>query len=117
MKKSCGYHPAIGKAPKDLRWNVGRLLALSTPGKQGYFLPLGRLGAGRILLHGIVDSFEPIRIEFISDTFEFVAEQSVYPSEGHFDLMFENTDSKKLFLRVTGSPAPILREVVLESVE
>ncbi|MBF0383576.1 MAG: hypothetical protein HQL69_21350 [Magnetococcales bacterium] len=117
MKERCGYHSAIGRAPTNLRWDEKDLFSFSVPEKRGYFIPLGRLDAGSKYLHGVLVPPGPVRLEVISDTFEFVAEECVYPSEDRFELTFENLIAGKYFLRVTGNPPPLLRGMELEVVE
>jgi hypothetical protein len=109
MKLECGYYAIDLHAPKDGRWKAALLQQLHAAEERAYFIPLGRLEAGR---HRFTLGFEgeaELSVQLVSATFEIAEQPALKTGNGRVVVELEAARAGEHYLRLrTEQPARLL---------
>jgi hypothetical protein len=113
MKQECRLPPFPVAPPADRRWSGELLGRFSLPSRTHWFLPLGRVGAGRWTLGLAGVSASAVRVEIVDESFELLADDSVGFGAAPAAVAFAVEEASTLHARITAREPVDLREVAL----
>lgn len=112
MKRSCAYYP-LPPAPSAGRWDADALATLRTP-ENAYFVPLGRLAAGRHRLTLRFAGEAEFCAEVVSASFEIDDHPGQHAHAGIAAFEFIVAQAGEHFLRIQGGKSSAMVSLSLD---
>lgn len=109
MKLSCGYYAIDLPSPRDGRWRAELLQQLHAAEERAYFIPLGRLAAGRHRFTLGFESEAEVSVQLVSAKFEITEQPGLRTQGGRAVVELEAERAGEHYLRLrTDRPARLL---------
>lgn len=106
MKLECGYYAIDLPSPKDGRWKADLLQQLHAAEEKAYFIPLGKLEAGRYRFTLTFEHDALVTVQLISARFDIAEQPAVRTQEGKALVVLEADKPGDYYLRLrTEQPA------------
>jgi hypothetical protein len=109
MKLHCGYYAINLPSPKDGRWKAELLQQPHAAEERAYFIPLGRLAAGRHRFTLGFDGEAEASVQLVSSRFEITEQPALRTQGGRAVVELEAERAGEHYLRLrTDRPARLL---------
>jgi hypothetical protein len=109
MKEKCAIY-----MPDDGRWRPENLSRFALPSKKGYFIPLGRVEAGRYRLKMELARASPFRAEVMTERIENLLDRFTEGRKRRYLFHFSVEEAATLFLRIRAGESVSLVGLELE---
>lgn len=109
MKRECRYYPFDIAVPANRRWDAGMLKKLHDEAEMAYFIPLGRLSAGRYRADLRFDRETGASAELVSARFEIADFPGVKTAGEAASIVFRVNSEGECYIRLRVTrPASLL---------
>lgn len=115
MKAKCAFHPLKAPPNGERSWRDDTLDKLSTPDERYYFIPLGRLPAGRHRIDLELERDTRLTIHLVRADFEMLVDECASTTGRRISVPFEVEEAAEHYLRLYPRDAVRVTRLVVQS--